>query len=187
MGCYLHIALFGDFAMNRKRTSLAALALVFACSFVFAIWDVSDHGDWPKSWPKELEPLRKQSSTIQGSEANLIKHHIPFTKREEFEAAWPQLLKVKTKGAPIFLSHSPLSHWHFGEIKAGVLVHSPSNVPKSDKVAGPIAGAKDLHDRWMATTYIELIVDGEIVDLNRVSLPADTPIIDQRFEKKPSE
>jgi hypothetical protein len=27
-----------------------------------------------------------------------------------------------------------------------------------------------------------LIVDGEIVDLNRISLPPDTPIIDERFK-----
>jgi hypothetical protein len=30
--------------------------------------------------------------------------------------------------------------------------------------------------------YIELIMDGEIVDLNRIPLPADTPIIDERFK-----
>lgn len=29
---------------------------------------------------------------------------------------------------------------------------------------------------------IELIVDGQIVDLNRIALPADTPIIDKRFQ-----
>jgi len=27
-----------------------------------------------------------------------------------------------------------------------------------------------------------LIVDGRIVDLNRIALPADTPIIDERFK-----
>ena len=26
------------------------------------------------------------------------------------------------------------------------------------------------------------VIDGDIVDLNRISLPADTPIIDKRFE-----
>ena len=31
------------------------------------------------------------------------------------------------------------------------------------------------------TITIELIVDGEIVDLNRIPLPPDTPIIDERF------
>ena len=38
----------------------------------------------------------------------------------------------------------------------------------------------------MNATFFELVVDGEIVDLNRIALPADTPIIDERFkdEKK---
>ena len=36
----------------------------------------------------------------------------------------------------------------------------------------------------MNTTYIELVVDGDIVDLNRIPLPADTPIIDERFQKQ---
>jgi hypothetical protein len=30
--------------------------------------------------------------------------------------------------------------------------------------------------------YIELVVDGAIVDLNRIPLPADTPIVDERFK-----
>jgi hypothetical protein len=34
----------------------------------------------------------------------------------------------------------------------------------------------------MNTTYVELVVDGDIVDLNRIPIPADTPIIDRRFE-----
>ena len=32
------------------------------------------------------------------------------------------------------------------------------------------------------TTYLELVVDGDIVDLNRIPLPADTPINDERFK-----
>ena len=34
----------------------------------------------------------------------------------------------------------------------------------------------------MYTNYIDLIVDGDVVDLNRIPLPADTPIIDERFK-----
>jgi hypothetical protein len=30
-------------------------------------------------------------------------------------------------------------------------------------------------------TYIDLVVDGDVVDLNRIPLPADTPIIDERL------
>ena len=36
-----------------------------------------------------------------------------------------------------------------------------------------------------ARTEIELIVDGDIVDLNRIPLPPDTPIIDKRFKEGP--
>ena len=36
----------------------------------------------------------------------------------------------------------------------------------------------------MYTNFIELVVDGDIVDLNRIRLPAETPIIDERFKKK---
>ena len=50
-----------------------------------------------------------------------------------------------------------------GKTNAGVLVHE---------------GQRE-QSLW---THIELVVDGEIVDLNRIRLPADTPIIDERFE-----
>ena len=33
----------------------------------------------------------------------------------------------------------------------------------------------------MYTNYIDLIVDGDVVDLNRISMPAGAPIIDERF------
>lgn len=38
--------------------------------------------------------------------------------------------------------------------------------------------------KYRARTEIELVVDGNIIDLNRIPLPADTPIIDKRFEEK---
>jgi hypothetical protein len=34
----------------------------------------------------------------------------------------------------------------------------------------------------MDEAYIELVVDGDIVELNRIRRPADTVIIDQRFD-----
>ena len=37
---------------------------------------------------------------------------------------------------------------------------------------------------YRARTEIELVVDGTIIDLNRILLPPDTPIIDRRFEEK---
>jgi len=35
-------------------------------------------------------------------------------------------------------------------------------------------------NKWRARIDIELVVDGRIIDLNRIQLPADTPIIDNR-------
>jgi len=38
--------------------------------------------------------------------------------------------------------------------------------------------------RWLRANYIELVVDGKTVDLNRIPLPEDTPIIDKRFKEE---
>jgi hypothetical protein len=167
--------------MKTISALLAAIAFFAACS-AYADWGVYPEGAWPKSWPKELEPLRKQSGTIIGGLLELATHQIRFTNRKDFESAWPHLLKVKSKGAPIVLQRSPFSHWHFGKIKAGVLIQSPPHQtgdrPNPEE---PQPGATDLRLRWMWTNYIELVVDGKVIDLNRIPLPADTPIIDARF------
>jgi hypothetical protein len=173
--------------MNRTIAVLAAIAFCAVASAVYADYGVSEEGTWPKSWPKELEPLRKQARTLVGPLVAQSHYEIPFTKREEFESAWPHLLKVKSKGAPIILVHGPKTD--FMEVKpAGVLIHSPPDGQNDNPATpeAPIPGAKNMRHRWMNTTYIELVVDGDIVDLNRIPLPADTPIIDERFrnEKK---
>ena len=74
------------------------------------------------------------------------------------------------------LSRVP-SFWLGDKATAGVCVHTP---PAGED---PIADGKDAKGNWEKTIYIELIVDGEIIDLNRIQLPADTPIIDERFPK----
>ena len=153
-----------------KRT-IAVLAAIAFCAVgpADADYSVTGKGTWPKSWPKELEPLRNQSSTFEGPLAPHQHYAIPFTKREEFESAWPHILKVKSKRAPVRLVRSP--NFFLGEhIKAGVVVHSPPP-GQADNPATP-----------ESQIYIELVVDGEIVDLNRIPLPADTPIIDERFK-----
>jgi hypothetical protein len=45
-----------------------------------------------------------------------------------------------------------------------------------------VADGKTARGNWERTIYIELIIDGETVDLSRIRLPPDTPIIDDRFE-----
>ena len=143
-----------------SKFTLSMIIIVFAASISFAMYEIDDTGTWPDTWPNELESLRKQSRTLSHSNFGHI-YEITFTRRDQFELAWPHILKVKSKGASITLLRGP--HVHVETAKtAGVLI-----LPLWD-------------------TSIVLVVDGEIVDLNRIAFPADTPIIDERFkdEKK---
>jgi len=75
----------------------------------------------------------------------------------------------------------------FFELKpAGVLIHAPPwdqhKNPATPEAAIP--GVTNVRERWMNTTYIELAVDGQVVDLNRIPLPGDTPIVDERFVER---
>ena len=168
----------------KSRSYLVSPIAVFAVgSVLLAAGSVADKGQWPNSWPKELEPLREQSRTLTGGLLNQTHYEITFVKREDFESAWPHLLKIKSKGAPIILVRSPYTS--LGKVQAGVLVRAA--VARSDKPNSPetpIEGVTNPRVRWMYTTFIELIVDGNIVDLNRIPLPPDTPIIDERFKKQ---
>ena len=166
-----------------KRTTVVLVAIALGVMGpAFALWSVSDKGTWPPSWPEELEPLRKQSRSLTGGQINLTFHEIPFTQREDFEAAWPHLLKVKSKGAPLILLRGP--DQKLGSLNAGVRIRCPppqkGNRGTPDTPEDTIP-ASELPE-W-ARTHIELVVDGDIVDLNRIPLPADTPIIDKRFDK----
>ena len=162
--------------MSRTIAGLAVIACWALGSAAYADYSVQDKGTWPESWPKELEPLRGQAQTLEGPLRPFLNYAIPFTKREEFESAWPHLLKVMSPGAPLVLRRGP-SFWLGEKSNAGVCVHTP---PAGEK---PIADGTKAGGNWEKTIYIELIVDGEIVDLNRIALPAETPIIDMRFEE----
>ncbi len=169
--------------MKRTTALLGAITFFAISSAAYALYGFSNEGTWPKSWPKELEPLRKQSRTLVGPHAPFEHYQIPFTKREEFESAWPHLLKIKSKGAPIILVRGPKTD--FMEIKpAGVLIHSPpAGTDKRTNPEEPIPAQTNVRVRWTNTTFIELVVDGDIVDLNHIALPEDTPIIDERFKE----
>jgi len=165
-----------------RQKSVLALAGVTASLIAcvcFADYIVTDRGIWPDSWPKQLDPLRKQSSTLQGSELNLMFYEIPFAKRAEFESAWPHILTVKSQHAPLVLLSSPDKR--FGDsIAAGVRIQSPPQTGNRVTPSAPDDTTKARELPLWAQTVIELIVDGDIVDLNRIPLPADTPIIDKR-------
>jgi hypothetical protein len=127
--------------------------------------------------------LREQAWTWVGSGqmAGPTQYEIPFTNREEpeanreaFESAWPHILSVKSKGAPLTLLRGPHAWVHVEPIDA------PAGV--RIVVEGDWAPGAEIPPG--TATSIELVVDGAIVDLNRIPLPPDTPVIDRRFEDR---
>jgi hypothetical protein len=160
-----------------------ALQVILVCLASTAFWAAASvsaestggpGGTWPKSWPKELEPLRKQAWTWHNGLCAQISYDIAFADREQFEASWPHILKLKSKGAPITLLRGPY-------------VRVWTTRPPKSKTAGviillPLEGSSE---GPLSVTQIKLVVDGAIVDLNRIPLPADTPIIDERFKVTP--
>ncbi|NND95785.1 MAG: hypothetical protein HKN47_00480 [Pirellulaceae bacterium] len=215
-------------------TMLPLVATLIATPFSFAMWEISNEGLWPKSWPAELEPLRSQSRTLHHTGYTM--YHIPFKDRDQFESVWPQLRIVATEGAPLTLARGH-DRWTAVDFDAGVVIFAPNTgqamvfKDKEITVYGPNTDASVIGDtfvkvgppwpddirnesgnipeyvvakdnQWQPTTIdamradpllsmrsqrarteIRLIVDGKIVDLNRIELPKF--IIDTRFEKKP--
>jgi hypothetical protein len=197
-------------------------------------------GRWPEDWPKELEPLRQQARTLSiGAGICEEVYEIPFSDRETFERAWPYILQVKSRWAPIALyrftrdvvgSRTPFGGMRYPTVRIrapssayiGGAGGEPDTVEEADELvkrgemlrAAPpwpdeIRSATgvlpefvrvekvDGESKWVPAQQdkpmrgflhrvrveIELIVDGEIIDLNRVPLPPDTPIIDKRWQE----
>jgi hypothetical protein len=133
-----------------------------------------------------LEPLRKQARTLEGNIVLNLHYAIPFTNRAAFESAWPHILKVKNKDARLILVRG--SKFFLGDnSKAGVVVHCPpaAQDDKTAERAAPTTGGNGQGGSRGMAYSIELVVDGKIVDLNRIPLPADTPIVDERFTEAP--
>ena len=183
--------------------------------------------------------MRKQAQTVgvgHGIQENV--YVIPFKNREDFEKAWPHILKVKSKGAPLMLENNSFKYHVSGtkgvtgvmilapsqgftggvhspqaksyedmaeEVTKGTMLHSsapwPTNIlssegelpeyviPKTD-LDGKMRwiDAKQFDGKYPAFRHraridVILITDGKIVDLNRIIIPANTPVIDNRFKK----
>lgn len=171
----------------KKTIALLALFAFFAAGAAYALYGIRDTGTWPKSWPRELEALRKQSRTLEHLDAGSLHYAIRFNNRKQFETAWKHILKVKTKGAPIFLVRAP-NFFLYDKVKAGVVVHCPpiGNTNNPAAPEAPMSGVKEARMRWMNTTNIELVVDDDIINLNRIKLPSNSPIIDERFKDEES-
>jgi hypothetical protein len=163
-----------------KRT-IGLLVAVAVCSaaVLYADYGIVEEGTWPKDWPQELDSLRKQARTYDGPIGPQLHYEIPFASREQFEAAWPHLLAVTSQGAPLVLVRGP-QEWVGAKVEAGVRIHANAR-----RLIAPEPGEKS-RSQEQTETYLDLIVDGDVVDLNRIPLPPDTPIIDKRFERVPN-
>ena len=164
--------------MTRSIGIIAGALICLCCCIAYAEYGVIDKGTWPKSWPAQLEPLRKQARTLKGPMAPNLHYAIHFNNRKEFEAAWRHILKVKTKGAPVFIKSAP--NFFLGDFKAGVVIHCPPARQDPAPSEAPIPGLANPRERWMNATFIDLVVDDDIIRFNRKSVPAGTPVIDER-------
>ena len=99
---------------NMKSFGQLLLAgLLFASSLsVHALSTGGPGGWWPNDWPKELEPLRAQAWTWSHGRIHewraLNSFEITFKNREQFEAMWPHLLKLRPKKVPLTFREVPL-------------------------------------------------------------------------------
>lgn len=136
---------------------------------------------------------------------------ISFQSQEEFEKVWSVILTLKTKGAPLILETPDSFHSTSGAtLKSGVAIVCPlRNISDPFDDRTPLADSLDLDsgdvpeyvtkekDKWVAwsnesskgfryraRTDIILVVDGDVVDLNKIKIPGNTPIIDNRFNEK---
>src|ERR1035441_8595001 len=110
------------------------------CAVGFSLVMVEGRGTWPLSWPKELDSLRDRARTVgvaNGVQENV--YEIPFYNREEFERAWPYIVALKSKGAPVILEGSS-STYHGRALTSGV------------RVLWPAGGAVGLPDGTMLAT-----------------------------------
>jgi hypothetical protein len=168
-----------------------AVILCFATFGVRADYGVINRGEWPADWPRELEPLRKQARTLDGPKGPLLHYAIPFENREQFEAAWPHILKISPKGSSLVLRRG--ANFFLGEKSAaGVVIHCPECAAGEGAAKGVGQGAVKSKSRPAEENSpprqeitIDVIVDGNVVDLNRIPLPADTRIVDLRFPASP--
>jgi len=171
--------------MRRTAGILVTLLVGVVAAQLFADVSIENRGRWPESWPQELEPLREKSRTIEGPLAGFLHYEIPFSDRDAFESAWSHLLQVKSQESPIVLIRSPYEGtgaMKGSSMKAGVLINSYPLASSTEDPAASDAPAKGTKPKSAITTYLVLVVDGKVVDLNRIPLPKNTYIQDERFQ-----
>jgi len=212
------------FKCNRATYIFFIIITLFCSTLSLAlVWSRSE-GTWPSDWPAQLEPYRRQATTLEiatGEQENVYDIH--FDEREQFENIWPTILKLKSKGAPLLLCsiEQPFKKGTlFNNEKPTVRIYAPvypvsesfrpggkklqTGPPWPDSIMSPsgelpeyVTISQDgmtwvpvkeekppIGFKYRARIEIELVVDGKIIDLNRIRFPSETPIIDRRKLEK---
>ncbi len=183
--------------MNRStRVTVFVSAVLLLSLPCFSRVTIRSRGTWPETWPEELEPCRDQAKTLDvahGIQETVFE--ISFDRRKDFEKAWPYILEVRSKGGPLVLERGPSTYSVSGSTldtgvrilcppdgAAGSSQESPEYVVDQDGKWVPFDGTNRVGFIHRARVDIVLVTDGKIVDLNRIRLPGDTPIVDRRFD-----
>ncbi|WP_010587475.1 hypothetical protein [Schlesneria paludicola] len=215
----------------RQKIQLAALTFALLATWNVHAWIIpSDRGEWPVSWPKELEELRPIAKSLDcATGLQECIYTIPFDSKEDFEKYWPSLMMVRTPGSTLTLSKVDEIEPGWGKLltnaKPCVRIRGPvasvlaryeksfgsdlsSNDPEAESIRELVGPHGELPEyvtqilvnratpvwrdsgkapenvvgfKHRLRVDIELVVDGDVIDLNRIPLPQDSRIIDRRF------
>ena len=200
----------------KQRTKLLTFmsAAAMGCAAAFAMVAIQWRGTFPKSWPQELDAFRNEARTLWiGNGIQETVYEIQFDTRDEFQKAWPYIISLKSKGAPVILEKSP-STFHERPLTAGVRILWPAGgevglpdgtrlstgppwpasvrlssgeLPEYLTLKGgvmvPYTGQEYQGFLYRARVDVVLIADGLIVKTNDIEIPAQTPIIDKRIKR----
>ncbi|MDM8004712.1 MAG: hypothetical protein QUV05_00970 [Phycisphaerae bacterium] len=155
----------------------------------------ADRGDFEKIWPVLVTLKSKGAPLILRSGGVEVRRRCPVFSDVSLDLSgvkkddsaepddWISAVRLRTVAKE---SKEYCAGWPVGTYP-GVKIYAPSTscyAKGSSAYAG--AEAQDHSTMGRSTTVIELFVgDGKVIDLNRIRLPAETPIVDNRvFESE---
>ena len=93
----------------KARVVVGVMGVFLAASGVcLGMVDSVKGGRWPEWWPEEIGRYKEQAIThgvAHGIQEDV--YEFQFKTREDFEEAWPYILRLKSEGAPLILESSP--------------------------------------------------------------------------------
>ena len=136
----------------------------------------STHGSWPADWPKGLDAWRDRATTLRAAPLGQDGFYtVTLEDRKAFEHGWAALLEVpRSDRATLTLVSKPPK-----DVAREALGGRCPGRPVVQVRYYRSFGEKGKKSREVAVG-ITLFVDGKIVDLNRVRIPAGYRIEDRR-------